>query len=258
MIINNIIIIQNNMKKGLKLKGFVAILLFAILLIPSVKASAAVQPAAPTGLGFYGQNDKNEFALSWAVDSNIILYGVDTNFGYEVVVTTTKGKVIGTYDKNTINNLYDSDFKAYDSKIYMIIKNSKMAKQAFKFKVRAYVFDEVGNKIYSEYSGEKVVIPRATIKKLKATSRSTGKITWKKVSGAKSYTVYVSNNGGKKFKKQGTTKTTSYTVKGMKLGKTYPVYVVANGVKVGKKKYNSTKPQLKNSNASTIQIYLKY
>ena len=43
----------------------------------------------------------------------------------------------------------------------------------------------------------------------------------------------------------------------MKLYKTYPVYVVANGVKYKKIKYNSTKPELKVSNASTIKIYLK-
>ena len=244
-----------DMKKGLK--GLLTLILFTVLLMPSVKASAAVQPAVPTGLGFYGQN-KNEFALSWAIDPNIILYGVDQNFGYEVVVTTAKGKKIGTYDKNTIYNNYDSDFKADDSKIYMVVKSAKMSKQAFKFKVRAYVFDETGAKLYSDYSSEKVIVPRANIKSLKATSKSTGKIKWQKIAGAKSYTVYVSSKGGTKFKKQGTTKSTSYTVKNMKLYKTYPVYVVANGVKVKKKKYNSTKPQLKTSNASTIKIFITY
>ena len=53
------------------------------------------------------------------------------------------------------------------------------------------------------------------------------------------------------------TKTNSYTVKGMKLGKSYPVYVVANGIKVKKKKFKSTKPELKTSNVKTITIYLR-
>lgn len=246
---------EKKCKKGLL--TILSLLLFAIFITPTLKVSAAVQPATPTGLGFVGQN-KGEFALTWAVDPNIVIYGTDTNFGYEVVVTNAKGKKLGTYDKNTIYNSYDQDFKADQNNIYMVISNNKLAKQAFKYKVRAYVFDEVGNKVYSDYSAEKIIVPRANIKSLKATSRSTGKIKWQKITGAKSYTVYVSNNGGTKFKKQGTTKTTSYTVKGMTLGKTYPVYVVANGVKIKKKKYSSTKPKLKNSNASTIKIYLTY
>lgn len=245
------------MKKGLK--GLLGIMLLALLLVPSVKAEAAVAPAKPTGLGFYGQ-DKSDFMFCWAVDQNLSLYGADGNFGFEVVVTSLKNKKLGTYDKNSIDNAYDSDIKVDTSnnKVYMKVTNAKLAKQAFKYKVRAYAYDELGSKVYGEYSNEKVIVPRANIKTLKATSKSTGKITWQKVTGAKSYTVYVSANGGTKFKKQGTTKGTSYTVKNMKLSKTYPVYVVANGVKYKKKKYNSTKPELKESNASTITIYLTY
>ncbi len=243
------------MKRQFKL--LLTVLLMAFVLVPSVKSSAAVAPATPSGLGFVGQSNKNEFGLDWTFDTNVMLCGVDQNFGYEVVITNVKGKTITTIDKNTINNGYDTNFTADANKIYLIVKNAKLSKQAFKYKVRAYVYDEVGNKVYSAFSAEKVIVPRANIKSLKATSRSTGKITWQKIKGAKSYTVYVSNNGGSKFKKQGTTKTNSYTVKGMKLGKSYPVYVVANGIKVKKKKFKSTKPELKTSNVKTITIYLR-
>ena len=193
-------------------KSLLAVILFAVILVPSIRSNAAVAPSAPTGLGLYGQ-DGPKFGLRWALDQNIVICGVNNHFGYEVTVTTIKGKKIGVYDKNSIDNGYDSDFQFKDNKAYMFITNSKMAKQAFKFKVRAYVYDEVGNKVYSAFSAEKVIVPRANIKSLKATSRSTGKITWQKIKGAKSYTVYVSNNGGNKVQKTGNYKGyKSYTV----------------------------------------------
>ena len=240
-----------------RLKGLFMLLVLTVLLIPSVKASAAVQPAVPTGLGFYGQNSKNnDFILSWNYDQNIMSYGANRYFGYQVVVTTTKGKRIATFDKNVINNI--SDMAKKDNKFYLYVKNSKMLKQAFKYKVRAYVYDEAGNKIYSKYSSTKVIVPRATISNFKAISTSSGKISWKKISGAKNYTVYVSTDGGKKYKKKGTTKATSYTIKGMELNKDYRVYIVANGIKIGKKNYNSTKPKWKSSNAADVYIYITY
>ena len=247
---------KHTMKKTLMtLSAFLVIAIaFSITRLTSF---AAVAPAVPTGLGFYGQNN-TEFGFSWALDSNIVMYGADYNFGYELVVMNTKGKVIGTYDKNSINNGYDTNFRTANNKIYMAITNKKLTKQPFKFKVRAYVYDEAGNKLYSDYSSDKVVVPRARIKKFKASSRSSGKITWQKIKGAKSYSVYVASSETGKYKKKGTTSSTSYTVKNMSLGKRYYVYVVANGVKIKKKKYNSAKTELKQSGASSITIYLTY
>lgn len=252
------------------IKVLLTILLFAVMLVPSVKASAAVAPAAPADVKLACQA-KSRFMFSFIYDSNIALSTDNNNFGYEMVVTTLKNKKIKTVDLNiaqnySYNTAYDAKYLTPNiliatsdlSRMYMSLSSAKMQKQAFKIKVRAYTFDAAGAKVYGEYSSEKVIVPRATIKSLKATSKSTGKIKWQKVAGAKSYTVYVSSNGGTKFKKQGTTKATSYTVKNMKLGKEYPVYVVANGVKVKKKKYNSTKAEVKDSNGATIRIYLTY
>ncbi len=69
------------------------------------------------------------------------------------------------------------------------------------------------------------------------------KITWKKVSGAKNYTVYMSTSKTGGYKKLTTTKKRAYTAKKIqkkKLNKkkTYYVYVVANR-KEGKKTYKS-------------------
>ena len=256
------------MKKTIKY--LLTVLLLEFVLVPFTKASAAVAPAAPTGVGLAGQN-KSKYMFKWNFDSNLPISTDNENFGYEVVLTTLKNKKIKTVDLNVLQN-YSSNV-TYDVKyltpnvlfvttdystVYMNVSNSKLEKQGFKIKVRAYTFDSMGNKLFGDYSAEKVIVPRATITKLKATSKSTGKITWKKISGAKSYTVYVSTDGGTKFKKKGTTKSNSFTVKGMKLYTTYPVYVVANGVKYKKKKFNSTKPEVKTSNASTIKIYLTY
>lgn len=253
------------MKKSIK--ALFIVLLFGILLIPSVKSQAAVAPGTPGGLGLADQMN-TKFMLKWNYDANIVLSSDVENFGYEVVVSTLKDKKIATFDMNLVSNYsantyYDATsltpnvfFVTTDySTVYMNVSNSKMAKQGFKYKVRAYTYDSIGNKVYGEYSKAKVIIPRAKVKTLKATSRSTGKITWSKVKGAKTYTVYVSKNGGSSYKKQGTVSGTSYTVKNMTLGKTYPIYVVANGIKYKKKKYNSTKPEVKSSNASTIKIY---
>ncbi|MBE5925361.1 MAG: hypothetical protein E7271_13055 [Lachnospiraceae bacterium] len=246
------------MKKQ-KISFLIIALLFSFIMIPSLKVSAAVAPQVPTGLQFAEQS-KNKFWFGWDVDTNIIYYGAYGYYGYEVVVSTTKGKVIKTVAKDSLNNQNDTNVipDSANNRLYVAVENGKLSKQAFKVKVRAYVFDESGNKLYSGYTAEKVIVPRANVKSLKATSRSTGLIKWQKVKGAKSYSVYVSSNGGTKFKRQATVSGTSYTVKGMKLSKQYYVYVVANGVKVKKKKFNSTKPMFKKSNASTIEIYLRY
>lgn len=140
----------------------------------------------------------------------------------------------------------------------LIVSNSKFKSQGFKFKVRSYVYDENQQKVYSSYSSEKVIVPRATVKNKKLVKGKV-KLTWSKVSGAKNYSVYLSSNNGKSFKKIGTTSKTNYTIS-KKLGyyKDYTVYVQVNGVKYKSKKYNSTKPSLKTSNGTSFYISRVY
>ena len=254
------------------LKGILVVLLFAVLLVPSFKASAAIAPAAPQDLKLTMQS-QSDFIFSFDYDSNIVLSTDINNFGYELVATTLKNKKLKTVDLNIAANLSEylittgTDAKIITNILYLpygsnrmniTFSSGKMASQPFKVKIRAYTYDATGAKVYGDYSAEKTIVPRASIKSFKAKSKSTGTIKWKKIKGAKSYTVYVSTNGGTKYKKRGTTKGTSFTVKSMKLWTRYPVYVVANGVKVGKKKISSTKPEEKSSNASSIMIKLQY
>lgn len=250
--------------KTMKTKLTLLIAVFALISVfmPNVKAEAATQkPAKPTGLGIYTSGydinlytntltpNKNRFHLSWNWDANLPYYS-DPNsdyygyFGYEVNVTTLKNKnIVKLADfPITSSELYTLSAK---NKIFAAVTNSKMTKQGFKFKVRSYVIDENYQKYYSDWSAEKVIIPRATVTKTSLGKRSGNKdnvnVKFSKVSGAKSYTVYLSSDNGKSFKKVGTTTKTSYTIsKSFTRGKEYYVYVAANKVKYKKKNYNST------------------
>lgn len=104
------------------------------------------------------------------------------------------------------------------------------ATQFYKVRVRAYV--TVNNKtLYGEWSDYKVFgqQPNVNIKK----SGKGVKLSWKKVKGAKNYTVYMSTKEKSGFKKIKTLKKTSLKVtkfknKKIKKNKKYYVYVVAN------------------------------
>lgn len=263
---------ESYIMKTMKAKLTLFIALFALIsvLTPNVKAQAAVtQPAAPTGLDLQlsdlnkKSSTKNTFRLIWNFDATLPYntYNTIDYYGHEVVIQTLKGKNIqtidtlsysgyGQIDANNTGYLDAGDKEAID------VKNKKLASQGFKFKVRSYVFDEAGQRVYSQWSKEKVIIPRATITK-KAMSGSNVKITWSKVSGAKSYTVYISTNG-KKYKKAASSNGTSAIVKKLKRYQTYYIYVQANGVKYKKKKYNSTKAKDLSKGVDSFYIYTTY
>ena len=77
--------------------------------------------------------------------------------------------------------------------------------------------------------------------KVKAKKKSKkAKVTWKKVDGAKKYTVYRATKKNGKYSKVGTTKGSSYTDKTVKKGKKYFYKVVANG---SEKLFNSKKSE---------------
>ena len=241
-----------------KMKLILTIFTFILLGLPMVKAEAATPPPAPTGLGIYSQAG-NTFRLKWDLDANLLYYGDTSNFGYEVSITNLKGKEIMHLDTSSDNA--DFGFTKNANLIGIEINNTKMKKQGFKFKVRAFVYDAVGNKVFGAWSAEKVIIPRATISKanLVSNNKNKVKIKFNKISGAKSYTIYLSTNGGTKFKKVGTTKSTTYTInKSFERYKNYYVYVAANGVKCKKKSYNSTKAVEKDANAYAFVIRTVY
>ena len=88
-------------------------------------------------------------------------------------------------------------------------------------------------------SGKNSAKGLSTPTEVKAKKKSKkAKVTWKKVDGAKNYTVYRSTKKNGKYSEIGTTKGSSYTDKTVKKGKKYFYKVVANG---SEKLFNSKK-----------------
>nr|MBQ8253105.1 fibronectin type III domain-containing protein [Lachnospiraceae bacterium] len=170
---------------------------------------------------------KNILTYTWTPTSTY--YNTD---GYEIEVyqLKTNGKT-KRIKKGSSNSFYRN---------YADVKSSSLFKYATRYRVRAYVTLDNGQKAYSAWSSYKNYVPQAKVKKLKAYSKTTGKLTWNKVTGAKNYTVYykTSSKSSAKWKKLTTVKGTSATVKLNYYGRSY-YYVKANKVKFGKKKLNS-------------------
>ncbi len=191
----------------------------------------------------WDKSDKIEFAYfdSSVYPINSVVYKyID---GIEFKVKDVKGKVKKTIKKTprkTVSLYADVEdwIDSFTFKAPGSIKNKGM-----QYQVRTYILLDNGKKVYSDWTSTKVIVPQAKISKLQKVSTNKIRVTWKKVSGAKNYTIYKTTNSGKSYKKVKTvsSKTTSYTVSGFKKGKKNGVVVVANKVKVGKKRYNSTK-----------------
>lgn len=234
-----------------KVTMLIAMVLFAIVLVPAVKTEAA--QTAPSGINLHTQSGK-QIQITWKFDSNLYPYYYYDLYGYEVEFYTLKNKKFASYNssKNSSSFLMNDDY----TQTGIEASNNKFKTGGYKVRVRAFYTEDGTNYDYSKWV-EKVIVPRATIKNLKQVSRrsTTTKITWNKVSGAKSYTLYRSSNNGKSFKKVTTTKKTSATVKSLKLYTDYIFYVQANGVKYKKKKLNSTKPTVKTANGKPISYY---
>lgn len=113
--------------------------------------------------------------------------------------------------------------------------------------VRGYITVN-GVRKYSRYSEpvyftKQTQVSKAKQVKKKGKKRAQVKVSWKKVSGSTSYSVYISKKPTTGYSKVGTTKKKNYVVKKykgipLKAGKPYYVRVLANK-KVGKTKYAS-------------------
>lgn len=142
-------------------------------------------------------------------------------------------------------------YAVYDAKNKKVFSGSSQTPsvdakrgQFYKIRMRAYTTISATNKTkYGTWSDYKYFGYGANVsaKKIKKTNI---KASWNKFKGATNYTVYISKSANGGFKKAGTTKKTSFTIK--KFGKkkitkkgTYYVKVVANK-KVGKKTIKST------------------
>lgn len=171
----------------------------------------------------------NAVKVGWSINAKDKYYAD----GWQVVISTVDGK----------KKLKTLTVKGVESSVVSTSFNLKSVKnKGFSMKVRGYIVLN-GQKKYGVWSGTKVVIPQVkSSAKLTAKNRSV-KLSWKKVSNAVKYEVYVCKDttvSNPKFKKVKTLgkNVTSYTLKKVPLYKRYGLYVKAI-VKYGKKTYKT-------------------
>lgn len=211
--------------------GYEAIYSYNYESISGVK-TAPKAPVKVASLAYHNiswdKYSKTKVTVGWDRNDNNEFY----EQGYRIAVYSVDGKKkLKTYN---ITNSYTRS-KTFSLKA---IKN-----KGFRVKVSSYVVVN-GKKCYSKWSKTKVVIPQADVK-LTRKSKTSVKLSWKKVSNATGYTIYACKNAGsftsnKKWYKVAKVgkKTTSYTVKKLKTGNYAGFYVIPT-VKIGKKSYKA-------------------
>lgn len=153
------------------------------------------------------------------------------------------------YDKKTGKCVASDDSYSVGTQIYNF-----SGKKVFYAICRVVGYDSNYNEVYSEWSPKKYFVtqPKVTTKK-KHIKKNSVTIKWKKVTGAKNYTIYAKKQGAKKWTKVKTTSKTSYKLTKLK-GKRINTYnseysfrIVTNA-KVGGK-------TLKSSNKEYYTVY---
>lgn len=149
--------------------------------------------------------------------------------GYEISIDAYSGKKADKTIRKDYGFTYSSSGATIDT------DSTKMSlKTAYKAKMRTYVLMGDGKtKKWSEWSSTNILVPQPAMSSKIKKAGSGVKVSWSKVSGAKSYTVYASANKDKGYKKVGTVKGNSKVItkvagKKMRNGKGYYVYAVAN------------------------------
>ncbi len=159
------------------------------------------KPVKVTSLKQKTSYSTSSIAMTWKKVTNAS--------GYEVYQATNKD---GEYKK-----IATTSSTSYTNKKLSAGKN-------YYFKVRAYKVVD-GSKIYGDYSSIVTMATKTkapTISKVTSTSKQ-AKVTWKKVTGANGYEIYMSQSKNGTYNKIATTssKTTSFTKKSLTKGKTY-------------------------------------
>ncbi len=167
-----------------------------------------------------------------ATSSTITWNKISHASGYQVVVATNKSF---TQNKKVVN------IKSYKT-VKTTISKLK-SRKAYYVKVCAYKTVN-GKKYYGAYSSVKLVTPKkATVSKVKSTSKKKATVTWKKDSYASGYQIVVATNKGFTKNKKTTTVSSYKTVKkiisNLKSKKTYYVKVRAYKTVSGKKYYGT-------------------
>lgn len=196
------------------------------------RLTAVTAPTTPKDLSVYSINsDSKEVTFCYTPTSY-----TDNTTGYDFEVyrvTNKNGKV--------------KRLKAIDTKnkyTYKVsVKSKYLINAGCKFRVRAYVIIN-GKKYPGAWSKEYYYTPGAKIKgKLQNQTTSSAKLSWSKVTGAASYTIWHKTSANGKWKKvKKNVKGTSATVKYSKSSTYNYYYVQANKARIGKKKVTSPSP----------------
>lgn len=151
---------------------------------------------------------------------------------WQVIDVKNGNKVVNTDVSYTTGNI----FYNLSRKIYAI-------------QCRAVAYDSNYNDVYSAWSTQKYVIsqPKVSTNK-KYLKKNSITVSFKKIKGAKDYTIYMRKKGSSKWTKVKTTKKNKYKITKFKgksinlVNKTYEFCVIANA-KVGKKTIKSAKKE---------------
>ena len=194
-------------------------------------------PSAPSKAWVYRTNTTDKEVTFYYQAAS---YSENTS-GYDFEIYTVKNKNGKTKKLKSININNKNTLET-------TVKSSKLFSAGYKFRVRAYVMIN-GVKCPGEWSNFYTYVPCAKIKgSLGNRTNSSATLSWNKVLGATSYTVYHKTSLYGKWKAvKKNVKGTSATVKYSK-SSTYNYYCVkANKVKIDKKKYNSPNPNSNNA-----------
>lgn len=208
---------------------------YSVYVYPAKKSASGYEAVGYGAHGYYIATVAKASKLS-----SVKLYRWDASTSAATVSFTNNSKnqsgvqiEICSLSGKKIKTLTASKYASNISFALSSIKN-----KGFKYRLRTYVTANSKN-CYGPYTSQKIAIARPKVTATKKSNTSL-KLSWKKISGAKSYTIYVAKEKNDKFKKVATVKTTSYTLKKTKYYHYYYIYVKANGVKSGKKTYSST------------------
>ena len=153
----------------------------------------------------------------------------------KVTLTTSTGAITATWTQVSGSKGYELYMATSKNGAYTRIKNANATTLSYKksglstgkayyFKVRSYIKDATGKKVFSNFSSvvSGMKIPKAPALKL-TTSKNTIKASWSKVVGCKGYELYMATaaNGTYTRIKSGNASVISYTKTGLTLGTTY-------------------------------------
>lgn len=175
-------------------------------------------------------------------------------------VSIAGGKVSATATNIDANNTSKLEWQIFDRKTNKCIKTDTSyatntviygvnAKKIYYIKCRAVGYDSNYNYVYSDWSEAKYFVtqPKITTKN-KHVGKNQITIKWKKIPGAKSYTVYTKKSTSKKWIKVKTTKSNTVVLRKLK-GKTIDTFkntfhfTVVTNAKAGKKTIKSNRAE---------------